>query len=208
MRNLIAGEKYLEHCGFMTINTSSSSLQCTLEFKEGGFWGTNKDEVIGKIVSSPTSSQPNSGADIELRGRWHTGFSQLLDASGNHLHVLWRATPFPNDAPDYYGFTHFATGLNEITDDIRDWIPPTDSRFRPDQRALEDGDVDWADEEKSRVEQAQRERRQERERGSIEYRPKWFRPVSGKDGSVEWEYTGGYWEARERKEWGEIEQLW
>lgn len=200
MRNLIAGEKYLEHCGFMNINTSSASLQCTLEFKEGGFWGTGKDEVLGKIVS------PDNRTDVELRGRWNVAMSRLLDASGSHLHVLWRATPLPDDAPEYYGFTKFAIGLNEITEDIKDYIPPTDSRLRPDQRALEDGDIDRAEEEKARVEEAQRERRRDRASRNITWQPKWFRPKEGSPS--EWEYAGGYWEAREKRQWGELEKLW
>lgn len=200
MRNLIAGEKYLEHCGFMTINTSSSSLQCTLEFKEGGFWGTNKDEVFGKIVS------PDYMTDVELRGRWNSSMSRLLDATGSHLHVLWRATPLPEDAIDYYGFTQLAISLNEITDDIKDFIPPTDSRLRPDQRALEDGDIDKAEAEKARVEEAQRERRRRRAEIGQEWQPRWFRQKVG--ATSEWEYAGGYWEAREKRAWAGLEQLW
>lgn len=200
MRNLIAGEKYLEHCGFMTINTSSSSLQCTLEFKEGGFWGTNKDEVFGKIVGL------DGHTDVELRGRWNSAMSRLLDASGTHLHVLWRATPLPEDAIEYYGFTQFAIGLNEITEDIRELIPPTDSRLRPDQRALEDGDVDLAESEKARLEEAQRERRRQRTENGETWEPRWFRPKEG--APHEWEYAGGYWEARAKQDWPNLEQLW
>ncbi|KAF8321283.1 hypothetical protein DL93DRAFT_2107033 [Clavulina sp. PMI_390] len=200
MRNLIAGEKYLEHCGFMTIHTSSSSLHCTLEFKEGGFWGTNKDEVFGKIIGAEGHN------DVELRGRWNTGMSRFLDPFGSHLHVLWRAAPLPDDAIDYYGFTHFAIELNETTDDIRDFIPPTDSRLRPDQRALENGNVELAESEKARVEEAQRERRKARADNGETYTPKWFRPKAGAPN--EWEYAGGYWEARERRDWGELETLW
>ena len=40
----------------------------------------------------------------------------------------------------YYGFTQFALLLNEIDDNLRTKIPPTDSRLRPDMRRMEDGD--------------------------------------------------------------------
>ena len=36
--------------------------------------------------------------------------------------------------------------------DMEGIIAPTDSRFRPDQRALENGDIDKAEKEKSRLE--------------------------------------------------------
>ena len=206
MRNLIAGEKYLEHCGTMAIHTTSpsqsySSLSCTLEFKAGGFWGT-RDEVVGRITASAWA------APIELRGRWHQSFSRLLDPAGSHLHVLWRAAPFPPNAPQYYGFTQFAIQLNEITPDIEGFLPPTDSRWRPDQRALEEGRVDEADKEKERIEQAQRERRKRREMRGEDWKPRWFHPVSGEDGLDEWVYSGGYWEARESGHWEGLEVLW
>jgi hypothetical protein len=35
-------------------------------------------------------------------------------------------------------------------------LPPTDSRFRPDQRALENGDISKASDEKNRLEVKQR----------------------------------------------------
>ncbi|KAF8335486.1 Oxysterol-binding protein [Cantharellus anzutake] len=201
MRNLIAGEKYLEHVGHLTIHTTTPHLSCTLEFKAGGFWGA-RDEVVGQIISP---SHPS----VQLRGRWHQSFSELLDESGSHLHVLWRASEFPENAPEYYGFTSYAITLNEITSDLDGTLPPTDSRLRPEQRALEEGRVDDAEEGKAQSEALQRQRRKEREDRDEEWTPRWFRRVEGKgELGYEWEYKGEYWDAREKSEWGNIEPLW
>jgi hypothetical protein len=40
----------------------------------------------------------------------------------------------PENSKQYYGFTRFAIELNEVDDDLRKQIAPTDTRFRPDQR--------------------------------------------------------------------------
>ena len=40
----------------------------------------------------------------------------------------------PENSKQYYGFTRFAIELNELNDDLRQQLPPTDTRFRPDQR--------------------------------------------------------------------------
>ena len=40
----------------------------------------------------------------------------------------------PDDHELYYGFTRFAIELNEFDSDMSKYLPPTDSRFRPDQR--------------------------------------------------------------------------
>ena len=47
---------------------------------------------------------------------------------------LWRANALPPTSSLQYGFTQFAIELNELTDAMRSTLPPTDSRFRPDQR--------------------------------------------------------------------------
>lgn len=43
--------------------------------------------------------------------------------------------------------------MNYLPDSLRDRLPPTDSRFRPDQRALEEGETDLAIKEKHRLEE-------------------------------------------------------
>ena len=43
-----------------------------------------------------------------------------------------------------YGFAHFTSSLNEL----EPGIAPTDCRFRPDQRIMEEGDFPRADKEK------------------------------------------------------------
>ena len=42
----------------------------------------------------------------------------------------------PVDTELYYGFTRFAIELNEIDELQRHLYPPTDTRFRPDQRYI------------------------------------------------------------------------
>lgn len=189
MRNLMMGTKYLEHTGKMTIENVSTNARCIVEFKENGYWG------ISNLVSGTVHS--SSGAiDAIIEGRWDESLARKLGPS--HLHVLWKISTFPKNALDYYGFTSWGITLNEITSDLADKLPPTDSRYRPDVRALEEGKLDLAESEKTRVEELQRERR----RQGMNRSPKWFKQVGD-----EWEYVGGYWEQR-AKGWKDIDPLW
>ncbi|TBU64886.1 Oxysterol-binding protein-domain-containing protein [Dichomitus squalens] len=189
IRNLMMGTKYLEHCGKMTVKNTTSGAACALDFKEGGYWGP-ANVVVGTVTSS-------SGSVVAgLEGKWDEQMARKIDSS--HLHVLWRINPFPKNVAECYGFTYFGITLNEITPDLKGYLPPTDSRYRPDVRALEEGDLDTAEQEKQRIEDLQRQRRQEgRERS-----PRWFKQVG-----EEWIYAGGYWEHRQ-KGWADIEPLW
>lgn len=183
------GTKYLEHTGKMTIYNTTTGVRCVLEFKESGYWGPS-NLVSGTVLSE--SGKP----EASMEGKWDEQIAQKLDSS--HLRVFWRMNPFPRDAPEYYGFTSFGITLNEITADLEGKLPPTDSRLRPDVRALEEGDLDLAEDEKARVEEVQRERR----RQGQERAPRWFKQVGD-----EWRYIGGYWEQR-TKGWDGAEPLW
>ncbi len=80
----------------------------------------------------------------------------------------------PEDYELYYGFTRFAIELNDIDKEQVLHYPPTDTRFRPDQRMLEEGKMHEAETEKIRLEQTQRERRKKREEENVLYSPRWF----------------------------------
>ncbi|KAG9223005.1 hypothetical protein CCMSSC00406_0000306 [Pleurotus cornucopiae] len=178
LRNMMVGTKYLEHCGKMTIENTTTGARCVLDFKQSGYWGATN--LVSGVVHSP------SGAVVsQLDGKWDDQLAQTFDSE--HFRMLWRVSPYPKNIHEYYGFTSFGITLNEITSDIEGKLPPTDSRFRPDVRALEEGDLDRAEDEKLRVEEMQRERR----RGGKDRQPRWFR-----EEGEEWVYTGGYWEAR------------
>ncbi|EPQ60901.1 hypothetical protein GLOTRDRAFT_135500 [Gloeophyllum trabeum ATCC 11539] len=189
MRNLMMGTKYLEHCGKMVVENTRTKAKCVLEFKEAGYWGTS-NQVAGTVFS------PDGKAETHLEGKWDDSIVQKMDAS--HLRILWRIAPFPKNAPEYYGFTYFGITLNEITPDLEGKLPPTDSRFRTDVRALEEGNMERAEAEKLRIEERQRERR----RAGKERRPRWFKQVGD-----EWVYAGGYWEERSRG-WKDVDPLW
>jgi hypothetical protein len=102
---------------------------------------------------------PTGEIEATLEGKWDEGLARKL--SPNHLQVLWRATPFPKNTLDFYGFTAWGITLNEVTPDLKDKLPATDSRNRPDVRALEEGNLDGAEAEKERLEELQRERRRQ-----------------------------------------------
>lgn len=191
MRNVMVGTKYLEHCGHLTVENHTNNFRCVLEFKQNGYWGPSN------VVSGPVYSSTGEVVS-HIEGKWDDQVSQNLDSS--HFRLLWRMNPFPKDAQEYYGFTAFGITLNEITSDMVGKLPPTDSRYRPDVRDLENGDVDAAEANKIKIEEMQRERRKHGQ----DRQPRWFKRVGN-----EWIYVGGYWEARARG-WKDeqIQPLW
>ncbi|KAG5035441.1 hypothetical protein JHK87_010351 [Glycine soja] len=80
-------------------------------------------------------------------------------------HVLWKRSPTP-EYQTRYNLTQFAMTLNEITPGLKEKLPPTDSRLRPDQRCLENGQHEMTNFGKLRLEQSQRHERCKRRVGN------------------------------------------
>jgi hypothetical protein len=65
--------------------------------------------------------------------------------------------------------------LNEWTDEdkqTRPLLPPTDSRFRPDIRKMEEGNITLAGQEKDRLEEKQRLARRAMDKHREEWQPR------------------------------------
>lgn len=183
IRNIMSGEKYIEHVGDLEVSNTDTGEYAVVSFKEGSSWGgaSSRNKIDGGIFDA------NDKEKIHIQGKWDEYVSRKT--GGKSSETIWQIAEFPEDAPKWYGFSEWTVQLNEITDDIKDCLPPTDSRLRPDQRAFENGDVDTADEEKQKLEQKQRERRKKWESAPADHKPPQFFKEE-EDGA--WHYTGGY----------------
>ncbi|KAJ3588878.1 hypothetical protein NHX12_009732 [Muraenolepis orangiensis] len=107
--------------------------------------------------------------------------------------LLWRIASRPTHSTSMYNFTSFAMALNEMEPGMEATLPPTDCRLRPDIRAMENGLMDEAGQEKERLEQKQRESRKERAKSLVDWPTRWFQQGTNPyTGSQDWLYTGGY----------------
>jgi hypothetical protein len=176
--------RYLEYRGELKVTEATSGDYFNLKFQ------SSKNGVSGGVFTSKKKQM------IQLVGNWDKVLFKVEPQ--NKLESIWSANTFPPNFEDQYGFGQFTVELNEITPDIKDKLPPTDTRFRPDQRLYEDGKADEASSEKERLEQRQREYLKERELKGIPWKPRWFEykddPIVR--GVKTYQYKGGYFEQR------------
>ncbi len=209
LRNIIAGEKYVEPVGNMTIVKESTGEKAVVTFKTKGMFSGRSEDVSVQTYDSYGDEQ-----SLGLVGKWTS--SLTVTENGNprtSKPPIWSVGELVPDAAKRYGFTTFAASLNEITPIEKGKLPPTDSRLRPDQRAAEDGDFDEAEVIKGKLEEAQRKRRKTLEDEGGSWTPKWFEKVEGGDGSGEEVWIAksgqdGYWEKRTNSEWSEVEKIY
>ncbi|XP_078397293.1 oxysterol-binding protein-related protein 1 isoform X2 [Cetorhinus maximus] len=117
--------------------------------------------------------------------------------------LLWKIAPRPPNSQQMYNFTNFAMSLNELDKEMESVIAPTDCRFRPDIKAMENGDIDLASEEKKRLEEKQRAARKQRAKTDNDWKnknqlaegPRWFHQGPNPyTGASDWLYSGSYWD--------------
>jgi len=136
--------------------------------------------------------------DTEFKPVSHSSGGKTNSLSPSQAFLVWEANARPTGIP--FNLTPFVLTLNDVPDSLRPWLAPTDTRLRPDQRAMEDGEYDFAATEKNRLEEGQRARRKIREQMGEEFTPRWFRKqVCETTGEEYWHFSGDYWKNRTEK---------
>ncbi|GLD61236.1 oxysterol-binding protein-related protein 7-like isoform X1 [Lates japonicus] len=201
IHNVLSQQRWLEHYGEVVIrNTKSDVCTCKITFVKSRYWSSDnsKNEVQGVVLDQAGEVVHRFG------GLWHEGiFCDTLSTPK----CIWKPNVQPDDHFQFYGFSRYARELNELTPELRAVLPPTDTRFRPDQRLLEEGKVTEADKKKDEVEEKQRERRKEMAKRGEEHIPRFFRKSLDEAGREVWLYNGTYWKLRKDPGFSNTENL-
>ncbi|KAM4707860.1 oxysterol-binding protein 2 isoform 2-T2 [Discoglossus pictus] len=220
VHNIIVGKLWIDQSGEIEINNFTTKDKCQLKFTPYSYFSR---DIPRKVTGVVTDEQGK--AHYALSGTWDERMDCAkvvqssqgsLNADGKNKTVyqtlpsklLWKKYPLPENAEHMYYFSELALTLNELDDTVA----PTDSRFRPDQRLMENGKWDEANAEKHRLEEKQRAVRRRREAEAVEaleegtdyegYQPQWFeRKIDPYTGELVCVYKGGYWEAKEKQDW-------
>lgn len=206
VHNIIIGTLWLELYGQCEVRNLSTKDTANVNFKAAGWFGGGLNHVEGHLSNG-------SGERLRyMKGDW-TQFmcsstaidSELLESVKHSklvddenvppgVDVDWRATPKPkHSATMYYSMTEFAMGLNELLPAHDGVIAVTDSRYRPDIRFMESGNIEAAAAEKHRLEEKQRATRRRMEGRKESWKPRWFTlELRNEMGKEFWTYNGKY----------------
>lgn len=209
---IITGSPTIDNYGPCEIKNWTTGETCLLDFKARGWKASSAYQITGRV--NEASGHPR----YSMGGRWNNkvyarltpGYEALIEepktgpthhrgsvSDPNQVFIVWEANPRPAGIP--FNITPFTVTLNDINDQLKPWLPPTDTRLRPDQRAMEDGEYDFAASEKNRVEERQRARRREREAKGEEYSSIWFeKKKCAITGFAYWDFNNKYWAQREK----------
>uniref|UniRef100_A0A3Q3FVK7 Oxysterol-binding protein n=1 Tax=Labrus bergylta TaxID=56723 RepID=A0A3Q3FVK7_9LABR len=223
VHNIIVGQLWIEQYGSVEIINHKTGEKCCLNFKPCGLFGKELHKVEGYILDKgkkklcalygkwteclhvvdsaafETHKKSDKKGSEEKKSSKDGAASTTVDTvdviPGSQL--LWRIAPRPPNSAQMYSFTSFAMQLNELRQEMEGAIPQTDCRLRPDIRAMENGDIDLASEEKKRLEEKQRTTRKNRSKNDEEWKTRWFQQGQNPHtSSQDWIFSGGYWDRK------------
>jgi len=111
---------------------------------------SKQKKVITKLNSLTKTFLANKPSDEDTSHASHVDINEngeLPKSDSSHSldipnsKLLWMVKPRPENSSEYYHFTLFTISLNELKEEMRKYLPQTDSRLRPDIRLLEEGDL-------------------------------------------------------------------
>ncbi|OBA23905.1 hypothetical protein METBIDRAFT_76827 [Metschnikowia bicuspidata var. bicuspidata NRRL YB-4993] len=205
LKNMIAGEKFVEPSTSITVK-SSSGQKAVISFAKGGMFSGRSEDLSIHAYDPLKKPLPYT-----VSGKWTDSMTLKTNSTEK---VIWTAGELLPQSEKKFGFTKFAGSLNKITSIEEGNLPSTDSRYRPDMKVYEEGRVKDAESLKQKLEDGQRERRKMIENSGVTYKPFFFEQIGGapeNPDTGEWIYKAGelsYWERRKTHNWDDLPKLW
>uniref|UniRef100_H2ZFT6 PH domain-containing protein n=1 Tax=Ciona savignyi TaxID=51511 RepID=H2ZFT6_CIOSA len=211
VHNIIVGKLWVDQSGDAEVVNHTTGDRCKHKYFAYSYFSRETPRKVSGVVQDAKGI-----AHYVMSGTWDSYMECAKIVTTNNANKskplyktlpskrLWQVHPLPVGADKMYFLTKLAVTLNEM----ETGIAPTDSRFRPDQRVMEEGNWDLANDLKQRLEDAQRSRRKRREAAiamgqEVEpYKPVWFEPQKCQfSGEVTHVYKNSYWESKKAQNW-------
>ncbi|CAG9538839.1 unnamed protein product [Cercopithifilaria johnstoni] len=220
VHNIIVGKLWIDNHGEMLIENHKTGDKCVLKFHPYSYFSREPPRKIAGFVKDPVGKVRwliqgiwDSYLDIlKVTSEINTDENARFETDAPNR--IWTInSPVENGEKMYY-FTKLAIELNEP----EEGVAPTDSRLRPDQRLMEDGKWDEANEMKVKIEEKQRAARREREllaekalkKGEPfeKYKPLWFKKDQHEEtGALIYIFTGEYWNEKKIGDWSKCPRI-
>jgi len=223
VHNIIVGKLWVDQSGECEVVNHTTGDKCKHKYHQYSYFSR---DVVRKVTG--TIEDKHGVAQYVISGTWDKFMEFTKNKSHNETSKkqkgpkrIWVVTPSPPNSEKMYFFSTLAMSLNEPDDSVA----PTDSRNRPDQRLMEEGNWDAANEVKVQLEQAQRSRRAARKAAlssvssseSIKknvsvlnegWTPVWFKKATCDiTGESYYKFNNEYWNAKEKKDWSKCTEI-
>jgi hypothetical protein len=142
---------------------------------------------------------------LEIEGNWTSHLDVIYKGKKTRI---WEK--YMTDTYENYFFTDFSSNINYLSEELKAVIPQTDSRLRPDLRALEKHENELAASEKHRLEEKQRKKRKENEKNkNYKHIPMYFTETYDDiTGDLVYVYNNQYWQDKANKNFTHFPEIY
>ena len=189
LHNVFFGKKYAWMTAEIVVVNRSTRDIASLSFLPKNKDPSKNFQVKGTVKTS------DGKIGYHLSGKWNGSLFATREGGGDPI-SLGSVIPISEDSAKEYYFSEFSKNLNHLSKSATQKLPRTDSRFRPDMRALEFGDMEFCEREKTRIEEAQRTRI----KINPKFKPVWF-DCEEKDGVLHSKFNNKYWQYKSEGIW-------
>ena len=172
---------------------NNNKIKGVVNFYEGKNKKNNEVIVDGIIYN-------DSKIIYRIKGNWNERIYYFCEGKENEEIDIWKINKdeiYLNNTFKNYNLPSYSLNLNFINDDLKNILPKSDSRLRPDQREYELGNIDEAIKLRQIIEDNQRSRHKLFEEKKIVYEPFYFNNIfNDNSNDFVYVYKGGYFEDR------------
>ena len=172
---------------------NNNKIKGVVNFYEGKNKKNNEVSVDGIIYN-------DSKIIYRIKGNWNERIYYFCEGKENEEIDIWKINKdelYLNNTFKNYNLPSYSLNLNYINDDLKNILPKSDSRLRPDQREYELGNIDEAIKLRQIIEDNQRSRHKQFEEKKIVYEPFYFNNIfNDNSNDFVYVYKGGYFEDR------------
>ena len=193
LKGILVNKLHYDYSGSVTITSPDyPDYECTVEYISDNY---EEGIVEGKITKGEDNVIYNIG------GNWKKEL-YITDANEENKQVLFtvKEEDFFKNSVDGYILPSYSCNFNHITDELKAVLPPSDTRFRPDQKEYEIGSTEKSQEIKKTIEEMQQYKQELLDKANKEYQPVYFSNEYNEESKdFVFMYKGGYWEDRANK---------
>ena len=193
IKGLIIGDIEIEYTNDIVIQClNNEEFKCVIKFQEN-----KENNFIGKIYK-------NNEILYIIKGNYRKFiyFTDNKEQNKINLININEEIFYENNKDKDYFIPSFSYNLNYLPENLENFLPPTDSRFRPDLREYENGNNSIAEEINKILLKKEEEKIKKLSDENKLYQPVYFKEIFNQNiNNYFYKYKGNYWEDRNQKNW-------
>ena len=204
LKGILTNKLHYDYNGTINIESPDySNIFCQIEFIS-----ENEEGVIkGKIVKGENIE--DGEIIYNIGGNWKKEI-YITDKDDNNKIILFTVNEeeFFKNSVEKYIIPQYCCNLNYLPDELKEVIPVSDTRNRPDQKEYELGSTEKSQEIKAILEEMQVYKQDILDKSNKEHQPIYFTNEYNEDSKdFVFMYKGGYWEDRKNKKFSKLKNV-